>query len=113
MSVRLMKIANSPDAPAKIKEIRKIAKRLGFEIVVRGRCKDRRAAFAKTGRHYSSMSANLNDIYLGSPEAQYADSWVLYRKELPIEYNMYRVRYDIREFVERNGIQVIQDFGPK
>ena len=106
MSVRMMTIANCPDINEKIKEIRKIAKESGFRIIVRGRCKDRKAAFAKTGRQYSPTCANGNDIYLRSKEAPYADAWVLYRQELPREWYALSLPYKIKQYANGNGIAV-------
>ena len=75
---KFISIPNTPDAPEVIKQMRIAAKRVGVIVAVRGRCKQRKAVFAVTGRYYSTHSANTNDIYLGQPEAKYCHSWAIY-----------------------------------
>ena len=73
-----VKVQNDANAIATIKQMRAVAKTVGMRVDVRGRCKQRKAVFAITGRYYSTRSANVNDIYLGSAEAPFCHEWAIY-----------------------------------
>jgi ribosomal protein L17 len=74
-----LKNTNIEETRTIAKEMRRVARNLGCTLAFRGRCSDRKAAFAKTGRQYVSGIANRNDISLRNPEAQYCDSFSVYR----------------------------------
>lgn len=81
-------IPNTPDVKEVIKKMRVNAKWEGVSVVARGRCKNRKDAFAQTGRYYSVCRADSNDIYLGSKEAPFCYAWAIYlRKKKPLKGN--------------------------